>query len=156
MEGNITIVLICCYIVLAEKRRDSNASTVNTEKRLAIEKPTVTIPEPRPLSASSASLPTTPLPTTPTNVSYNLGHIGAGGNAIAAAASQAIAATQQVLSVMKVLMHFLLFTIQHMQYDGMCFFPLFSLCDSFTPSCIMDFKLNFSFKYGHFRKQTGL
>lgn len=30
------------------------------------------------------------------SVSYNLGHIGAGGNAIAAAASQAIAATQQM------------------------------------------------------------
>lgn len=29
-------------------------------------------------------------------MSYNLGHIGAGGNAIAAAASQAIAATQQM------------------------------------------------------------
>lgn len=29
-------------------------------------------------------------------VGYNLGHIGAGGNAIAAAASQAIAATQQM------------------------------------------------------------
>lgn len=91
-------------IVFAEKRRDSNASTVSTEKRLAIEKPTVTIPEPRPLSASSGSLPTAPLPTTTTNVSYNLGHIGAGGNAIAAAASQAIAATQQVLTVMNVLL----------------------------------------------------
>lgn len=29
-------------------------------------------------------------------VNYNLGHIGAGGNAIAAAASQAIAATQHM------------------------------------------------------------
>lgn len=43
------------------------------------------------------------MPSTPTaiansvgSVSYNLGHIGAGGNAIAAAASQAIAATQQM------------------------------------------------------------
>lgn len=95
-----------CYIVFAEKRRDTNASTVSTEKRLAIEKPTVTIPEPRPLSASSGSLPTAPLPTTTTNVSYNLGHIGAGGNAIAAAASQAIAATQQVLTVMEVLLNY--------------------------------------------------
>jgi len=33
--------------------------------------------------------------TTPT-LAYSLGHMGAGGNAIAAAASQAIAATQQV------------------------------------------------------------
>jgi hypothetical protein len=96
------------FIVLAEKRRDSNASTVSTEKRLAIEKPTVTIPEPRPLSASSGSIPTTPLPTTTTNVSYSLGHIGAGGNAIAAAASQAIAATQQVQTVMKLVLIFIL------------------------------------------------
>lgn len=79
-----------------EKRRDSNASTVSTEKRLAVEKPTVTIPEPRPLSTSSSSVPATPIPATTPNVSYNLGHIGAGGNAIAAAASQAIAATQQM------------------------------------------------------------
>lgn len=35
------------------------------------------------------------IPPTQSTVSYNLGHIGA-GNAIAAAASQAIAATQQV------------------------------------------------------------
>jgi hypothetical protein len=124
MEGNI---------VLAEKRRDSNASSVGTEKRLAIEKPTVTIPEPRPLSASSGSLPTTPLPTAPTNVSYNLGHIGAGGNAIAAAASQAIAATQQVLTVTKVLMHILLFTIQYMQCDGMYFFLGF-YCVTYLPN----------------------
>ena len=33
---------------------------------------------------------------TTSGVSYNLGHIGAGGNAIAAAASQAIAATQHM------------------------------------------------------------
>jgi len=65
----------------------------------------VTIPEPRPLSASSGSIPTTPLPTTTTNVGYSLGQIGAGGNAIAAAASQAIAATQQVQTVMKLLLY---------------------------------------------------
>lgn len=94
-------MLLSCYAVFAEKRRDSNASAVGTEKRLAIEKPTVTVPEPRPLPASSGSVPAAPLPAAPTNVSYSLGHIGAGGNAIAAAASQAIAATQQVQTVMK-------------------------------------------------------
>jgi inhibitor of growth protein 3 len=114
MWTETSVALMGCYVVLTEKRRDSNASTVSTEKRLAIEKPTVTIPEPRPLSASSGSLPTTPLPTTTTNVSYNLGHIGAGGNAIAAAASQAIAATQQVLTLMEVSTQFLF--VYHSEY----------------------------------------
>lgn len=104
-----------CYIVLTEKRRDSNASTVGTEKRLAVDKPMVTIPEPRPLSSSSSSVPPTPIPATTPNVSYNLGHIGAGGNAIAAAASQAIAATQQVQAVITVTNF--MFTVQHMHYD---------------------------------------
>lgn len=36
---------------------------------------------------------------TTTPIAYSLGHMGAGGNAIAAAASQAIAATQQVKNV---------------------------------------------------------
>jgi len=36
---------------------------------------------------------------TSTPIAYSLGHMGAGGNAIAAAASQAIAATQQVKNV---------------------------------------------------------
>jgi hypothetical protein len=104
-----------CYIVLTEKRRDSNASTVGTEKRLAVEKPTVTIPEARPLSSSSSSVPPTSIPAATPNVSYNLGHIGAGGNAIAAAASQAIAATQQVQAVITVTNF--IFTVQHMRYD---------------------------------------
>ena len=104
-----------CYIVLTEKRRDSNASTVSAEKRLAVEKPTVTIPEPRPLSASSSSVPATPIPATTPNVSYNLGHIGAGGNAIAAAASQAIAATQQVQAEMTVTNF--IFTVRHIHCD---------------------------------------
>lgn len=40
-----------------------------------------------------------PLPApSQTAITYSLGHMGAGNNAIAAAASQAIAATQQVLS----------------------------------------------------------
>ncbi|XP_034937760.1 inhibitor of growth protein 3 isoform X2 [Chelonus insularis] len=88
----------------SEKRRDSNASTASVEKRLAAEKILTNVPESRPTSANSGPLlAATNLATTPTpsinsvnNVSYNLGHISAGGNAIAAAASQAIAATQQM------------------------------------------------------------
>ncbi|XP_044593304.1 inhibitor of growth protein 3-like [Cotesia glomerata] len=87
----------------SEKRRDSNASTASVEKRLAAEKLTSSISEPRPTSANSGTLiaaanltPPTASVNPVTNVSYNLGHIGAGGNAIAAAASQAIAATQQM------------------------------------------------------------
>ncbi|XP_076759197.1 inhibitor of growth family, member 3 [Xylocopa sonorina] len=88
----------------AEKRRDSNASSTSIEKRLAIEKISPSLPESRPASANSgpiiAATSVLPTPTAIANpvssVSYNLGHIGAGGNAIAAAASQAIAATQQM------------------------------------------------------------
>ncbi|XP_015113357.1 inhibitor of growth protein 3 [Diachasma alloeum] len=90
----------------SEKRRDSNASSASVEKRLAVEKVPTNLPESRPASANSGPLisnNSTSLPATPTAignsvgpVSYNLGHIGAGGNAIAAAASQAIAATQQM------------------------------------------------------------
>ncbi|KAK1136666.1 hypothetical protein K0M31_020455 [Melipona bicolor] len=87
-----------------EKRRDSNASSTSIEKRLAIEKISPSLPESRPASANSGPIiAATSVPSTPTaiansvgSVSYNLGHIGAGGNAIAAAASQAIAATQQM------------------------------------------------------------
>ncbi|GLH14751.1 Inhibitor of growth protein, partial [Gryllus bimaculatus] len=84
-----------------EKRRDSNSSAVGAEKRLAVEKACSSLPEPRPAAATvtsgSVSNPTalSPAAVTPSNVNYNLAHIGAGGNAIAAAASQAIAATQQ-------------------------------------------------------------
>nr|CAD7599695.1 unnamed protein product [Timema genevievae] len=88
-----------------EKRRDSNSSVTSLEKRLAVEKPLpAPVVEPRPLSAgsgpiqppsSSSSCATAP-PIPTTNMSYTLGHIGAGGTAIAAAASQAIAATQQM------------------------------------------------------------
>lgn len=89
----------------SEKRRDSNASSASVEKRLAVDKVPSNLPESRPASANSGPLiaNSTSLPATPTAiansvgpVSYNLGHIGAGGNAIAAAASQAIAATQQM------------------------------------------------------------
>jgi hypothetical protein len=54
------------------------------------------------LGIASSSAPTSPAvkmfsSASPASLSYNLGHIGAGSNAaIAAAASQAIAATQQV------------------------------------------------------------
>lgn len=54
------------------------------------------VPEPRPTSAGSGRITPSTVPTNTSNVAYNLGHIGAGGNAIAAAVSQAIAATQQV------------------------------------------------------------
>ncbi|KAK4882400.1 hypothetical protein RN001_005719 [Aquatica leii] len=73
-----------------EKRRDSSSSLqlAIAEKRQAITP--VTIVEPR-HTAPPQVTPTTPQPT----VSYNISHIGA-GPAIAAAASQAIAATQQM------------------------------------------------------------
>ncbi|XP_046431997.1 inhibitor of growth protein 3 isoform X1 [Neodiprion virginianus] len=87
----------------SEKRRDSNASSVSVEKRLVIEKSSQSLPESRPASANSGPIIATTLPSAPTAiastvgpVNYGLGHIGAGGNAIAAAASQAIAATQQM------------------------------------------------------------
>ncbi|XP_019881223.2 inhibitor of growth protein 3 isoform X2 [Aethina tumida] len=76
-----------------EKRRDSSAS-INTsfaEKRQAIAAPpTVPLVETRHIT--STAQPATPVQP---NMSYNLGHKGA-GPAIAAAASQAIAATQQM------------------------------------------------------------
>lgn len=79
----------CRYRPRSEKRRDSNASTHSTqEKRQAI-LPAATIVEPRHTT-------TQPAPTAPAAVSYNLGHNAIANNAIAAAASQAIAATQQV------------------------------------------------------------
>ncbi|XP_011633378.1 inhibitor of growth protein 3 isoform X3 [Pogonomyrmex barbatus] len=90
----------------SEKRRDSNASSTSVEKRLAIEKlpATTNLSESQPASANStpviAASSVAPTPTAIANsvgsVCYNLGHIGAGGNAIAAAASQAIAATQSM------------------------------------------------------------
>lgn len=71
-----------------EKRRDSSASLPPFgEKRQAIAA-AVPLMESRTVAASN----TTP---TQSNISYNLGHIGA-GQAIASAASQAIAATQQM------------------------------------------------------------
>ncbi|XP_014284234.1 inhibitor of growth protein 3 isoform X1 [Halyomorpha halys] len=65
-----------------EKRRDSGSSEL---KRVNVEK---IIPD---IRVSSANVTTTVTPAV-----YSLGHIGAGGSAIAAAASQAIAATQQM------------------------------------------------------------
>ncbi|KAF5301014.1 hypothetical protein FQR65_LT08997 [Abscondita terminalis] len=73
-----------------EKRRDSSSSIqmVIAEKRQAIAP--VTIVEPR-----HTTIPQTTTSTPQPTVSYNISHIGA-GPAIAAAASQAIAATQQM------------------------------------------------------------
>ncbi|XP_043476533.1 inhibitor of growth protein 3 isoform X1 [Leptopilina heterotoma] len=99
------MIILVFLLARSEKRRDSNASSASAEKRLAAaEKIPQSLPEPRPASANSgAIIPPASLPAAQTaiansvgSVSYNLGHIGAGGNAIAAAASQAIAATQQM------------------------------------------------------------
>lgn len=71
-----------------EKRRDSNPlQTSFAEKRQAV--------APIPLVETRHSAISQTTPPAQSNVTYNLGHIGA-GPAIAAAASQAIAATQQV------------------------------------------------------------
>lgn len=83
-----------------EKRRDSSSSGP-AEKRQAISSSTSSISHtPTIVPAAPINIrPTTPTivlpPVTTPSVSYNLQHIGA-GNAIAAAASQAITATQQM------------------------------------------------------------
>jgi len=78
--------------VRMEKRRDSSSS-IEHKRLSAVEK---LLPELR-VPASSSVINSIPQPTpTPPPVTYTLGHIGAGGTAIAAAASQAIAATQQM------------------------------------------------------------
>jgi hypothetical protein len=74
-----------CYFIIfvaTEKRKDLSSE----HKR-----PVATVPEIR-ILPQNATPPSTPMP----EVNYSLGHMGAGGTAIAAAASQAIAATQQV------------------------------------------------------------
>lgn len=66
--------------MVSERRRES---VLAAEKRISDRPPMeVRPPSPQPIATPPSS--------------YNLAHIGAGGNAIAAAASQAIAATQQV------------------------------------------------------------
>ncbi|XP_045469212.1 inhibitor of growth protein 3 isoform X2 [Harmonia axyridis] len=76
------------YRPRAEKRRDSNNSLPSyVEKRQTIAPSSII--ETRHSNVSQAA------PVSSNNVAYNLGHIGA-GPAIAAAASQAIAATQQM------------------------------------------------------------
>lgn len=84
-----------------EKRRNSSTSTGPIEKRPLLSTPVpnvVSTPNNVPTHSASSSasivLPTN-TPTLQTSVPYNLQHIGA-GNAIAAAASQAIVATQQM------------------------------------------------------------
>ncbi|XP_060523460.1 inhibitor of growth protein 3 isoform X2 [Cylas formicarius] len=76
----------------SEKRRDSSTSiTVNQypEKRQAV--------APSPVIEARHTTPAAPTVTPVTsNISYSLGHNLGAGNAIAAAASQAIAATQQM------------------------------------------------------------
>lgn len=78
-----------------EKKRESVTTAHTAEKRLCIEK-SLPVPDPRQSAAVSGRVTPSTTPANTSNVGYNLGHIGAGGNAIAAAASQAIAATQQM------------------------------------------------------------
>lgn len=87
-----------------EKRRNSSSNSNGasvSEKRQSISSGTVAVaalppPPPPPTVSVRPTTPTLVLPpVAQPSVSYNLQHIGA-GNAIAAAASQAIAATQQM------------------------------------------------------------
>lgn len=88
------------YKARPEKRRNSSTSGGPLEKRPALSTPVPNVvASPNNVVHSSTSnssivLPTT-TPTLQTSVPYNLQHIAA-GNAIAAAASQAIVATQQM------------------------------------------------------------
>lgn len=95
------------YRQRSEKRRDSSnaVQTSFAEKRQAVAP--IPIVETRHTAVNQPTAPTQP------NVTYNLGHIGA-GPAIAAAASQAIAATQQVLFHVLVLMMVRCFTRWHL------------------------------------------
>ncbi|XP_063220087.1 inhibitor of growth protein 3 [Bacillus rossius redtenbacheri] len=81
-----------------EKKRETSLPLLCMEKRIIAEKqPVAALPEPKSVPVISVPVSqATALPSSSSNVGYNLGHIGAGGNAIAAAASQAIAATQQM------------------------------------------------------------
>lgn len=87
------------YKARPEKRRNSSTSIGPPEKRPALSTPVPSVVPNTPnntahSSSASLVLPTN-TPTLQTTVPYNLQHIGA-GNAIAAAASQAIVATQQM------------------------------------------------------------
>lgn len=86
------------YKARPEKRRNSSTSGGPIEKRPALSTPVPSIVSTQNNTAHSSTaslvLPTN-TPTLQTTVPYNLQHIGA-GNAIAAAASQAIVATQQM------------------------------------------------------------
>lgn len=77
----------------SEKRRDSNTSLPSqyVEKRQA-----VAAVAPPPLVETRHAPIAQTAPPVPSTISYNLGHTLGAGPAIAAAASQAIAATQQV------------------------------------------------------------
>ncbi|KAJ8970539.1 hypothetical protein NQ314_001179 [Rhamnusium bicolor] len=78
-----------------EKRRDSNISLPSQvpEKRQA-----VTAIAPAPIVETRHATPVQTTPPVTSTISYNLGHTLGAGPAIAAAASQAIAATQQVMN----------------------------------------------------------
>ncbi|XP_031640772.1 inhibitor of growth protein 3 [Contarinia nasturtii] len=88
------------YKARPEKRRNSSTSAAvgPIEKRPALSTPVsnvATTPNNTAHSSSSSLILPANTPTLQTSVPYNLQHIGA-GNAIAAAASQAIVATQQM------------------------------------------------------------
>lgn len=76
---------------LTEKKRDSSAT--DYKRLLAVEK---MLPDIQSLTSTSSPQPAVTASATPPTVTYSLGHMGVGGTAIAAAATQAIAATQQM------------------------------------------------------------
>lgn len=83
--------MFCRYRPRSEKRRESSVSVNNSypEKRQAVTP--VAVVEGRHTTISQST------PSSQSGMAYTLSHIGA-GTAIAAAASQAIVATQQVYS----------------------------------------------------------
>lgn len=86
------------YKARPEKRRNSSTSGGPIEKRPALSTPipnVVATPNNTAHSSNASLVLPTSTPSLQTSVPYNLQHIGA-GNAIAAAASQAIVATQQM------------------------------------------------------------
>lgn len=91
-ENRYSIVLNKPSVSTSEKKRDT--STPDYKRLLAVEK---ILPDVKTLANTSTSKPltTTPNSSSPA-VNYSLSHMGVGGSAIAAAATQAIAATQQM------------------------------------------------------------
>lgn len=91
-------------LFVGEKRALGGTPQGGAEKKLMVERSSAVVggssgtnlpAEARPVSTSMALVPATP------PINFTLGHIGAGSSAIAAAASQAIAATQQVRQLVR-------------------------------------------------------